>query len=396
MERELFGPRTPPADPSGRGHAINAMQCDLRNMAKNKADSETMPRRGKVSEVCREWLVHEDSALAYRLQHEEIKDHYTGNKSRNATVREDIPRARTEQQKEEEEAACIKAMYEQMLREQEEMDAEVARRLAEKLEREEEEKRLRTESRDRKIASQLQLHEQKRPRAADPDLSRPMSQMSVSDVAGPSGLQMSRRAAPLPVAENLDDLSDFCLQPDPDMTEEEARIFQEEQDAELARLLQEQESKRRGDSAIDKDRQMAVEAQDHELAKMLHDKERAKLRRAKERARLRRLQREEEAAIEGGQEGPRATGKPRYPDPPLTVAQNIAVAIDPTYKSSMPRKQMAAAEPDLITTDLDQVEDESVEDEEEEEAPPYMPIQGQRRTASLEKKKKRDQGCKQQ
>jgi hypothetical protein len=41
---------------------------------------------------------------------------------------------------------------------------------------------------------------------------------------------------------------------------------------ELARLLQEQEMKRRGDSGLDKDRQLAVEAQDHEFAKMLHDK----------------------------------------------------------------------------------------------------------------------------
>jgi hypothetical protein len=41
---------------------------------------------------------------------------------------------------------------------------------------------------------------------------------------------------------------------------------------ELARLLQEQEMKRRGDSPIEKDRQIAVEAQDHEFAKMLHDK----------------------------------------------------------------------------------------------------------------------------
>jgi hypothetical protein len=43
---------------------------------------------------------------------------------------------------------------------------------------------------------------------------------------------------------------------------------------ELARLLQEQEMKRRGDSPIEKDRQIAVEAQDHEFAKMLHDKAR--------------------------------------------------------------------------------------------------------------------------
>lgn len=47
-----------------------------------------------------------------------VQSHYKGNKSRNAQVREDIPTAKTEQRKEEEEAAYIKAMYEQMLREQ--------------------------------------------------------------------------------------------------------------------------------------------------------------------------------------------------------------------------------------------------------------------------------------
>lgn len=34
-----------------------------------------------------------------------------------------------------------------------------------------------------------------------------------------------------PPSDPLSDLSDFCLQPDPNMSEEEARLFQEEQDA---------------------------------------------------------------------------------------------------------------------------------------------------------------------
>lgn len=41
---------------------------------------------------------------------------------------------------------------------------------------------------------------------------------------------------------------------------------------ELARLLQEQEMKRRGDSLVDRDRVLAVEAQDHEYARMLQEK----------------------------------------------------------------------------------------------------------------------------
>lgn len=44
-----------------------------------------------------------------------VEQHYTGNKSRNAIVREDFPRAKEEQQKEEEEAV---ASYHQMIMEQ--------------------------------------------------------------------------------------------------------------------------------------------------------------------------------------------------------------------------------------------------------------------------------------
>lgn len=44
-----------------------------------------------------------------------VEQHYTGNKSRNAIVREDFPRAREEQQKEEEEAI---ATYHQMILDQ--------------------------------------------------------------------------------------------------------------------------------------------------------------------------------------------------------------------------------------------------------------------------------------
>lgn len=118
--------------------------------------------------------------------------------------------------------------------------------------------------------------------------------------------------------------------------------------------------------------------------------ERAKLKRAKERARLKKQQKED-----GGQvsptDGPRGTGKPRFPDPPLTAAQNIAVVIDPTYN---PKTALPPPVPLGTSCEIDLVEE--IEDEEEEEAPPYMPIQGQRRTASLEKKRKKEQGCKQQ
>lgn len=68
--------------------------------------------------VCKEWLVREDSALAYRLQSEEISDHYKGNRNRNGQVRQDFPTALHEQLKEKENAERQAAMYHQMINEQ--------------------------------------------------------------------------------------------------------------------------------------------------------------------------------------------------------------------------------------------------------------------------------------
>jgi hypothetical protein len=44
-----------------------------------------------------------------------VKTHYTGNKSRNALVRQDFPHALDEQRREEEEAAAV---YNQMVQQQ--------------------------------------------------------------------------------------------------------------------------------------------------------------------------------------------------------------------------------------------------------------------------------------
>jgi len=47
-----------------------------------------------------------------------VKHHYTGNKSRNALVRQDFPHALDEQRREEEEAAALRAVYHQMVHQQ--------------------------------------------------------------------------------------------------------------------------------------------------------------------------------------------------------------------------------------------------------------------------------------
>lgn len=103
--------------------------------------TDTFPKSGRVTEVCKEWLVREDSALAYQLQNQEISEHYKGNKHRNQIVRQDFPTALSEQIREKEDAERQAALYHQMINEQEEMDAKVARDVAEQLKREAELKR---------------------------------------------------------------------------------------------------------------------------------------------------------------------------------------------------------------------------------------------------------------
>lgn len=106
--------------------------------------------------MCKEWIVREDNALAHRLQSQESKskltikqytefnffffqfrivvnEHYKGNRFRNQVVRQDFPTALNEQNKEKENAERQAALYHQMINEQEEADAKVARDLADKL-----------------------------------------------------------------------------------------------------------------------------------------------------------------------------------------------------------------------------------------------------------------------
>ncbi|XP_037068778.1 uncharacterized protein LOC119090090 [Pollicipes pollicipes] len=204
-----------------------------------------MPRSGKVNEVVQEWLVKEDGALASRLQDEEITEHYQQNRLRNGVIRADVPRARSEQLKEDERAAYKQALHEQKLYEQYAADADVARRLA--------------------LEARLL------------GLEAPVRELRLVSPPGAERVYSD------------DDLSDLMAPPPAlgqPLSEDDVRSWQEEQDEEVARLLQEQETKRRGD-VMPRDKVAAIEAQDRELAKVLQEQERARLRRAKERAALR-------------------------------------------------------------------------------------------------------------
>nr|XP_044251081.1 basic-leucine zipper transcription factor A [Drosophila takahashii] len=117
---------------------------------------EALPRSGHVNEVCKEWLVREDGALAYKLQSQEINDFYKGNRYRNAVVREDFPTALHEQIKEKEQAQRRVDAYRRRLTEQEEHDKRVAKEIADKLERDLQEQQQKELQQSELIAKQMQ------------------------------------------------------------------------------------------------------------------------------------------------------------------------------------------------------------------------------------------------
>merc|ERR1712018_110594 len=97
-------------------------------MASNasSSDAESLPS-GHVNRLRQNWSVHEDGALARRLQSEEINQHYHGNRQRNHQIREDLPQAREEQVREIQQACRVAEERRRALHEIESQDAEIAR-----------------------------------------------------------------------------------------------------------------------------------------------------------------------------------------------------------------------------------------------------------------------------
>lgn len=433
------------------------MECTVRSMADAQSSEEqAVVPEGRVEKVCKEWLVREDGVLAYRLQSQEINQRYNVNRTNNQLIRADLPVAKAVQRSEEEEAEFIRQTYEDMMRQQEEHDAKVALELQQQLQREaalhsatqEEDQRIALELQRRELPKKLDRIERRR---RDDALPTVLKRMSLGE--DPSGAFFDDSDS------RDEDFSDFCLQPPPGLSGEDLRKFQEEQDAELARLLQEQETKRRGASA--KDRQIAMEAQDRELAKMLQDQEKARLRRARERARQKALLQQQQQQMNSIEElnltgrdvpsGDPSRGTIDSSSSPGAQAdggepagaaflvgpsgvKNIATEIDPTFsrrKPSLERQgsgrrsggsRSGSRSPhntlDTATTLGEMAVDAGTPpgtvtavssattiggstsspalanacyadlDDGEGAVPPYMPIQGQRRSSSFEKSKK--------
>ncbi|XP_033337343.1 uncharacterized protein LOC117226780 [Megalopta genalis] len=343
-------------------------------MAKSVLSSDSLPKAGRVNEVCREWLVHEDGALAYRLQDEEIREHYTGNKVRNAQVREDLPKAKVEQELES-------LRYQNYVQQQEEKDALVAKQIALALEREERQK-------ERELQEQMRLQ-----------------------------LRLDDEVTQLELEKHIQEEKD----------EELARKLQQEE---------EENAVDTHDGPVDEqflsDQKIAMEAQDAELARMLQQKERAKARKARQRARQKKLEKQLQKELEDQNvtEKPQRPDKldlkstsgksrmqphlnyPEYPDPEeiqilddpiesIREVPNVAAIIDPTYNGNVHRHTSSSSSSTVSPTYALPTPPQELMNE---DIPCYMPIQGQRRNQMQspsqvheEKHKRRvKDGCKQQ
>nr|XP_016945695.1 uncharacterized protein LOC108021468 isoform X6 [Drosophila suzukii] len=332
---------------------------------------EALPRSGHVNEVCKEWLVREDGALAYKLQSQEINDFYKGNRYRNAVVREDFPTALHEQIKEKEHAQRRVDAYRRRLTEQEEHDKRVAKEIADKLERDLQEQQQKELQQSELIAKQMQeiyVNLPPVPPPATRDRSRPpprpakkLSPEKYDQMVGNFGLgngtgsgSGSAKAAERHMQQHADDIElyvDPCDYaslreiglPMEEIQEMSKKLKQEQKDELLARRLQAIESKECVGQEH-RDRLLAIEAQDKELAKMLQDrmnsknsfcyrynylgirKEKAKAKRAKEKARLRKTQQKEAAEAANGNGsllcGTNSHCGPMLPLPPDCLSSN--------------------------------------------------------------------------
>lgn len=265
-----------------------------------------------------------------------VNKHYEGNRSKNQVVRSDLHQAKSLQEYEYQE---MMRRYQRELEEQMENDARIAVQI------QEQEIRARDAStsglqrqesiveRDRLIAERLQAKEKmkllkykllKEKRQVERVASGSgLSNGTHSPAVGDSHSTHSNDSGANGTTSNgshgrsrfrsghhgdivdISDLTEFCMKPPDDLTEEEKRIFLEEQDGELARFLQKQEASRNQS----KDSKSVIESHDAEIARILQEQEKAKARKLREKARQRAIQRQQlQEQRDQASSGPSAIG----------------------------------------------------------------------------------------
>ncbi|XP_075046081.1 uncharacterized protein LOC142106928 [Mixophyes fleayi] len=116
-------------------------------------DQSNLPR---VNEVCRDFSVLEDGALAHCLQEQEIEQHYASNIRKNKLVQKDIRIAKKLQDEEDQHCKVFSLEKQKQI---EELDSEYARAVQEELQRKAQEC-LQREEEDKEIAKRLQQLEE--------------------------------------------------------------------------------------------------------------------------------------------------------------------------------------------------------------------------------------------
>jgi len=361
-----------------------------------------------VNEVIRSYRIKEDGAIAYQLQEQEINDYYNQNKHRNALMRIDYPTALSEQLKEQLEAKKVKD-----LRTMEEQNAFL---IAQKIQ--EEEMRKKKKPSPKKVERIYEELESPSPvpprihhdRASSSSYSFEQDFISKCSVDEPEAFDinatMSEARSLTTREERLYTLRQLGLSPQ-EIAEIEHKIQQELQDEALARKLQQESVEPL--SVEELDRKIAMEAQDKEVAKMLYNREKAKLKKAKEKARLKK-----ELRLRESQASPLSTEgiymKPPMPEPQedhyvspldmLSTKSSENIYLSPLEDENL-QMQLGAARSRQgfrLPEELEAYEYSSAKETVNSEAnpvPPYMPIQGTRRTSPTSKKKNKER-CSQQ
>ncbi|KAM4651620.1 uncharacterized protein O3C94_014021 isoform 3-T3 [Discoglossus pictus] len=210
-------------------------------------DQSNLPR---VNEVCRDFAVLEDGALAHCLQEQEIEQHYASNVRKNKLVQKDIRIAKKLQ--DEEDLQC-KVFSLEKQKQIEELDSEYARAIQEELQRKAQES-LQREEEDKEIAKRLQqLEEEELKRKAAHD----------GNIRSRGGDDPRPGFDVEPIEWQMAEL--HVQNPDQLLKDEElARKLQEEEEKRIAKLKRQEQHE---------DFRAAQVAQDEEIAKYIQQQE---------------------------------------------------------------------------------------------------------------------------
>ncbi|KAK7471428.1 hypothetical protein BaRGS_00035916, partial [Batillaria attramentaria] len=303
-----------------------------------EAREETaVPPPGRVEAVRKQFSVHEDGALAYRIQNEEIEEHYGMNRFNRRTVREDIPVAKICQSQEEIELQKERMRKLAALQAQAEADEIVARRIARQVQdevrrnenvmaledeelamllQEKEKKKYEKyleKKRERKLKKEREKLEQQLARTTEearlalPQTNGNGVETVTQDVealrlqsSAASGANGVTRVTPAGRIEDDGDFSDFFAVPPDNLHPEEWEHMQQQQDEELARLLQEQEHKR-SKAEVDRNKLREIEERDERLAAIMQEQERLKEKKYKQKKQQLKEQQKLERQLSGAE-----------------------------------------------------------------------------------------------